>query len=112
MSYGIWKKRGKDWSSFEIDGCDDWRWERMPEWKQKMLQKKAADLGLHRARWEDPNFVVWFIGQHDRCRTVREVATNSCHALWIGFRNEAALQAALTANGYRNLEGERIYETA
>ena len=112
MSYGVWKKRGKDWSSFEIDGCDEWRWDRMPEFRRRILQKKALELGLSRPSWEDPNFVVWFIGQHDRNRKVVEVATNSDHALWIGYRNEAALQAALAANGYRNVEGERLHATA
>jgi hypothetical protein len=111
MSYGIWKKRGKDWSTFEIDGCDDWRWRKMPESRQRYLQKRARELGLRSPSWEDPSFVVWFIGQCDRGRNVGQVHTQSDHALWIGFRNEAALQAALAAHGYRNLDGERLCDS-
>lgn len=102
MSYGIWKRRGKDWSSFEIDGCDDWRWGRMPERKQETLQAKASKLGLYQPRWHDPSFVVWFVGQRDRGRSVREVNTRSDHALWIAFEDESALQSALNAHGYAN----------
>jgi hypothetical protein len=111
MSYGIWRKRGKDWSSFELDGCDEWRWRKMPEFRARILEKQARELGLRCPTWEDPNFVVWFIGQHKRGREVRQVETLSDHRLWVGYRGEASLQSALAAHGYRNLQGESIHAT-
>jgi hypothetical protein len=113
MSYGIWKKRGKNWSSFELDGCDDWKWDRMPEFRRRILLKKAREAGICHSTWgTDPAYAVWHLGQLDRNRTVEEVATNSCHALWISYRNEEGKAAALRANGFLTVEGERIHETA
>jgi hypothetical protein len=115
MSYGIWKKRGKNWSSFELDGCDSWRWDKMPEFKQRILQKKAREAGIGGywgARDMDPSYVIWHLGQLDRGRIVEEVNTRSCHALWISYRNDEAKAAALLANRFVNVEGERIHATA
>lgn len=110
MSYGVWKKRGKNWSSFELDGCDSWRWKRMPEFRVRILESQARKAGLCRfsVRDLDPSYVVWHLGQLDRCRYVVEVNTRSCHALWIAFTDEASKAAALKANGFLTVEGDRI----
>ena len=65
-------------------------------------------LGLYQPRRQDPSFVVWFVGQRDKGRSVKEVDTRSDHALWIGYRNESALQSAINAHGYANLAGDRL----
>lgn len=114
MSYGVWKKRGKNWSSFELDGCDSWRWDKMPEFRRRILQKKAWEAGLGSyggVRDLDPAYVVWHLGQLDRHRTVEEVDTRSCHALWVSYRNDEAKAAALAANGFLTVEGERAHVT-
>ncbi len=108
MSYGVWKKRGKGWSSFEIDGCDDWRWDRIPESRRKHLRKRAMKEGMNFPLGLDPSYVVWYIGQIDRGRTVVSVNTMSDHCLYIAFRGEEEKEKALRANGSLNLKGERI----
>ncbi len=100
MSYGIWKKRGKGWSSFELDGCDDWKWQRMPEARRNYLLRKAREAGLNGASYHDPAFVVWYVGQRDRGRVVVGVDTKSDHALWIAYADDQARAAAAAANGY------------
>lgn len=108
MSYGVWKKRGKDWSSFEIDGCDDWRWERMPEGRRNHLRKRAREEGMGHPEWLDPSYVVWYVGQKDRGRTVVSVNTMGDHNLYIAFRGEEAKEKALRANGYLDTQGNRV----
>jgi hypothetical protein len=85
----------------------------MPEFRQRILKKKAIEAGIcgyWGVRDLDPSYVVWHLGQLDRNRTVVEVNTRSCHALWVSFRNEEAKAAALLANGFVNAEGERVNE--
>ncbi|MGA0336713.1 MAG: hypothetical protein ACO3LD_10705 [Luminiphilus sp.] len=108
MSYGIWRKRGKDWASFELDGCDSWRWRKIPETKRRKIQSKALKLGVLWPESHDPSFVVWFVGQRDKWRTVREVNTRGDHRLWISHENESALAAALNALGYASINGDRL----
>lgn len=109
MSYGVWKKRGKGWSSFEIDGCDDWRWDQMPESRSRHLKKRARRIGLD-ADWSDPSYVVWHLGQHVRGRRVEQVRTNSDHALYISYADEDSKEKALRANGYLTVDGKRMQE--
>lgn len=112
MSYGVWRKRGKGWSSFEIDGNDDWRWSRMPEARRKSLLRRASEYGLHNADWDDPSYIVWRIGQLDKGRTVVEVRTGGDHALFVAYTDDASKAAALAAHGYVNAEGERTNHVA
>lgn len=115
MSYGVWKKRGKGWSSFEIDGSDQWSdqwgWGQMPAVRAKSIQKRACVQGWT-SEWtldhQDASYVVWRVGQHERGRQVSEVCTGGDHRLFISYSDDQSKEKALRANGYLDVNGKRI----
>jgi hypothetical protein len=115
MSYGVWKQRGKNWSSIEIDGAgNDAEYqfrsyaERYGESLAKCLKTTAQRHGVpcSTSLWagdvhDDFHFIRWATSQLKRGWTVYECDTSSDHSLWFSFKDEAGKNAALKAFGDR-----------
>lgn len=113
MSYGVWKKRGKNWSSIEIDGAGrdaSYQFEeysrRYGESLAKCLKKAAQNLGIpcSTSLWADDAyddfyFLRWATSQLKRGWEVYEADTGSEHSLWFSFKGEEGKAAALKALG-------------
>lgn len=113
MSYGVWKKRGKGWSSIEIDGAGNgasYQWEdysrRYGESLAKLLKKQARNLGipcslsLHMDdATDDFYFIRWAVSQLKRGWQMVECDTGCEHSLWISYIDDESLAKAKEALG-------------
>lgn len=115
MSYGVWKKRGKGWSSIEIDGAGRdacYQWESYAKKYGKnfaeMAKKTARSLGvqcstsLYSENGEDDfHYVRWATSQLKRKWKIVSCETGGDHSLWISYENEEGLKRAMEAFGSR-----------
>ncbi len=109
MSYGVWNKRGKGWSSIEIDGAGstEYFWE-IGEEKAKKVRSDARKLGINiHASYEagDFNFVRWAINQRKKGWKIYSVNTQSDHSLWIAVEDDKFLESAKGVLGQK-LDGK------
>ena len=110
MSYGIWKKRGRGWSSIEIDGMEnDTTWLYEYEAKHGEQARKNLEYKIRNACIEyegDKNYVTWALGQRKKGYNIMELDQGSEHGLWIAYADENAKNDALnlfSPDGWRLL---------
>lgn len=101
MSYGIWRKSGRGWSTIEIDTPGN-RGERLFDLKFdspvsfRILHSQLRSSSLRWSEDDDYHYLRWRIGQEKKRRKV----VNFCpgggeHIIWIAYETEVALQEAL-----------------
>lgn len=114
MSYGVWNKRGKGWSSIEIDGAGstEYQWETLGEEKAKKLRSDARKLGINtHSSYEagDYNFVRWAINQRKKGWKVYSVNTQSDHSLWVAIEDYKFLDSAKGVLGHKLDGKEKVF---
>ena len=117
MSYGVWKKRGKDWASIEIDS--PWNYnlyelERYEPQKLERLKKDAERQDLYCDMYaSNPHQLRWEIGQSKKDRKVVSWHVGGGeHETWFAYDNIEALKAALIANEVHADERQSILDRA
>jgi len=115
MSYGVWTKRGKGWSSIEIDGAGrdaQYQWERHAnkygENFATLMKRTARNLGVGCSTslfsenpQDDFYYVRWAASQLKRNWNIVACDTGSEHYLWISYDNEEGLKKAMAVLGER-----------
>jgi hypothetical protein len=112
MSYGVWDKRGKGWSSIEIDGAGstEYQWEILGEEKAKKMRSDARKLCINTCgsyAGDDFNFLRWAINQRKKGWRIYSVDTQSDHCLWIALEDDRFLVSAKGVLGHK-LEGKEL----
>ena len=93
MSYGVWRKRGKGWSSIEIDS--PWNetmydLERYNPERYKSLKSQTGADGE-----DNPHYAQWSYGQERKGRTIEHLPTDGEHGISVAFDNEEARAVAM-----------------
>jgi hypothetical protein len=103
MSYGVWKKRGKNWSSIVIDGMGrdaTWQWEQYANWhgkpaaesKKRSYQKLGLGCGASiydSSCRDDYYWLQWAANQKKKGFVLYEVLTGSDHAEFFAVPRDA-----------------------
>jgi purine nucleoside permease len=93
MSYGVWRKRGKGWSSIEIDSPWNYTFydlESYDENKAKRLRAKTESFYS-----DNPHYAQWSYGQESKGRTIEHIDSGGEHSISIAYNNENARRLAL-----------------
>jgi hypothetical protein len=122
MSYGVWRERGKGWSSIEIDGAGrdaDRQWSQYADKNGKEMAKatkeraRSKGLGCDRSIYgndceDDYYYIVWGLNQLRKRRTIYAVPTGSEHSLWLAVDNRETIETALEKLGHAGKDVIRI----
>lgn len=89
MSYGVWRKRGKGWSSIEVDSpwnYDFYDLESRNESSFNALKSnmKNQEIGRYDCH-NNPHIAQWMVGQSKKNRIIRELPTGGEHVLLYSF---------------------------
>jgi hypothetical protein len=89
MSYGVWRRRGKGWSSIEVDSpwnYDFYNLEERSESSFNVLKSNMKSQELSKMDcFDNPHIAQWMVGQRKKKRLIRELPTGGEHVLLYSF---------------------------
>lgn len=98
MSYGVWRKRGKGWSSIEIDSPWNYTFHDMADRDDKKATSLKRRIGC--SYNDNPHYGQWSYTQEKNGRQIIDLPTDGEHTLSVAYDDAESLQFAL-----KKLEG-------
>lgn len=95
MSYGVWRKRGKGWSSIEIDSPWNYTFYDLEDCDEKAYKALKSKTGCYGE--DNPHHAQWDYGQKRKGRKFVYLPTGGEHKLTIAYDDDEAYARALVA---------------
>ena len=98
MSYGVWKNRGKGWSSIEVDSPWNSTLYDLKRVNERAARRLEADCEREGVSEDNPHIARWLCGQQAKNRTITDghYFGGGEHVTYIAYEDLAAFNRACT----------------